>query len=84
MIFKSLRVFLWGIVAELEYKLYPWKINTPPDWAVKQYNLDIDIKDPYDQDNIYYDWIKSHNEKINKLESNVINLYTEIESLKSK
>ena len=81
---KNIHVWLWGIVAELEYKLYPWKTNTPPDWAASKYNLDIDIKDPYDQDNIYYDWIKSHNEKINKIEANIINLYTEIESLKSK
>ena len=55
-----------------------------PYFSHKKYNLDNNIKDPYDQDNIYYDWIKGQNEKINKIEQNIINLYTEIESLKSK
>ena len=70
------RVWLWGIVAELEYQLYPWKTTNPPQCIAQKYNLDSD----YTQ-NLNYDWLKSHDEKINKLEENMISLYKEIHKL---
>lgn len=84
--FHTIRVNLWSIVAELEYILYPWKLNTPPQWAIKKYNLDSEIGDPLDENNnvYYYDWIKSQNEKINKIEENIIYLTKEIELLKNE
>ena len=38
---KQLRIFLWGIVADLEYTLYPWKDenDTPPENIITKYNL---------------------------------------------
>ena len=29
---KNVRVWLWGIVAELEHQLYPWINESPPNW----------------------------------------------------
>jgi hypothetical protein len=38
--FNKLRIWLWGLSAELEYKLYPWKKSTPPQWAKERYMID--------------------------------------------
>ena len=78
---RSIRVWLWGIVAELEYKLYPWVTDKPPKWAVERYNLDITPMDPYDEERIYFDWIKGQNEKINKIEENIIQIYKRLEEM---
>jgi len=78
---KDIHIWLWGIIAELEHTLYPWKTNNPPDWAVERYNLDHGIEDD-DENSLYYEWIKAHDQKINKVEENIINLYKEIELLK--
>jgi hypothetical protein len=75
--FYSVRVFLWGIVAELEYHLYPWKTSNPPEWASKKYNLDHGIVDEY-ENHMYYDWLKSHEEKIGRLQKEVIFLLEKI------
>jgi hypothetical protein len=75
--FHSVRVFLWGIVAELEYHLYPWKTSNPPEWASKKYNLDHGIVDEY-ENHMYYDWLKSHEEKIGRLQKEVIFLLEKI------
>tara|TARA_B100000214_G_scaffold374249_1_gene356470 strand:- start:55 stop:312 length:258 start_codon:yes stop_codon:yes gene_type:complete len=77
---RDIHIWLWGIIAELEHTLYPWKTNNPPDWAVERYNLDHGIEE--DENSLYYEWIKSHDQKINKVEENIINLYKEIELLK--
>ena len=77
MMFYSIRVFLWGIVAELEYHLYPWKTSNPPEWASKKYNLDHGIVDEY-ENHMYYDWLKSHEEKIGRLQKEVIFLLEKI------
>jgi hypothetical protein len=37
---RNIRIWLWGIVAELEYRLYPWSTRDVPQWAVERYNLD--------------------------------------------
>jgi len=77
MMFYSVRVFLWGIVAEIEYHLYPWKTSNPPEWASKKYNLDHGIVDEY-ENHMYYDWLKSHEEKIGRLQKEVIFLLEKI------
>jgi hypothetical protein len=77
MMFYSVRVFLWGIVAELEYHLYPWKTSNPPEWASKKYNLDHGIVDEH-ENHMYYDWLKSHEEKIGRLQKEVIFLLEKI------
>ena len=63
----NLRVFLLSIVAELEYLLYPWKEEKPPEVS-------------YDQ-NLHYDWVKSNGEKIARLQEEMIWVQKEIHKL---
>ena len=80
----KLRVLLWGIVAELEYLLYPWKSSTPPQWFINRYNLDNGIRydeDEYEQD-MYYEWLRFQDQKIQKIEENIIFLVKEMDKLK--
>ena len=80
--FFSFRVFIWGIVCELEYVLYPWKTSTPPQWAIDRYNLDNGLLcEEYEKD-MYYDWLKCQEQKIQKIEENIIYLANEINKLK--
>ena len=72
----SVRVWLWSIVSELEYHLYPWKTSTPPDWVRPEHRIEPDY-----EHNLNYDWLKSHDEKINKLEENMIAAFEEIHKL---
>ena len=76
MLFR-IRVFLWTIAAELEYYLYPWVDEKPPQDLIQRYNLP---ESNFDK-NLHYDWLKSHDEKINKVEENIIALYDEIHKL---
>ena len=71
--FRGIHIWLWGIVMELEYQLYPWKTKNPPDWAVERYNLDHGIKDEY-EDHMYYNWLLSQEQKIQKIEESIIYL----------
>lgn len=73
----NIRVFLWTIVAELEYHLYPWKEEKPPKEVAKKYNLP---EVSYDQ-NLYYDWIQSHDQKIARLQNEMISVQKEIHKL---
>ena len=73
----NIRVFLWTIVAELEYHLYPWKEEKPPKEVAKKYNLP---EVSYDQ-NLYYDWIQSHDQKIARLQDEMIWVQKEIHKL---
>tara|TARA_A200000159_G_scaffold91486_1_gene85036 strand:- start:5280 stop:5549 length:270 start_codon:yes stop_codon:yes gene_type:complete len=79
---KQIRIWLWGIFAELEYQLYPWKGYDPPQWAIDRYNLHCgDIDDEY-QDRLHFEWLKSHDDKIGKLQLEMINVLDEINKLK--
>lgn len=77
------RVFLWGIVAELEHFLYPWKTSTAPQWAISRYGLDNGIvSESIDyENNMYYDWLKCQDQKIQKIEENIIYLTKKINEL---
>ena len=67
------------MVAELEHVLYPWKTSDPPSWAVERYSLDHGIEDQYEQ-HMYYDWLLSQEQKIQKIEKNIIELYNRLDS----
>lgn len=72
----NIRVFLWTIVAELEYHLYPWKDEKkPPIEVAQKYNL------PDYEQNLNYDWIKSHDEKIDRLQEEMIWVQKEIHKI---
>ena len=73
----SIRVFLWTIVAELEYRLYPWVEEAPPQDIAKKYNL----PETNPEQNLNYDWLKSHDEKIARLQEEIIWVQKEIHKL---
>ncbi len=73
----NLRVFLWSIVAELEYILYPWKDVNPPEETSQKYNL----PNTQLQNDLNYDWLKSHDEKISRLQQEMIWVQNEIHKL---
>ena len=75
--FFNLRVFLWTIVAELEYRLYPWKDEQPPEELSQKYNLPESTFDK----NLHYDWIQSHDQKISRLQNEMIWVQKEIHKL---
>ena len=72
-----LRVFVWGIVAELEYILYPWKDLNPPEEISQKYNL----PDTSIEEHLHYDWIQSHDQKIARLQQEMIWVQKEIHKL---
>ena len=76
---RDIHVWIWGMVAELEHVLYPWKTSDPPSWAVERYSLDHGIEDQYEQ-HMYYDWLLSQEQKIQKIEKNIIELYNRLDS----
>tara|TARA_Y100000004_G_scaffold147076_1_gene168125 strand:+ start:915 stop:1169 length:255 start_codon:yes stop_codon:yes gene_type:complete len=70
---RTLRIWLWSIAAELEYRLYPWKTDDVPQWAVERYNLDHGIVDEY-EDHMHYSWLKSLEDRTAKLQLEMINV----------
>ena len=76
---KTIRIFLWQIAAELEYHLYPWKDDSkPPEEIIRKYNLS---ETPFNE-NLHYDWLKSHDDKINRLQDEIIYVQQQIINLK--
>ncbi len=79
--FRDIHIWLWSIVMDLEDMLYPWKTKDPPNWAVERYNLDHGIKDSI-EDSFYYEWIMAHDQKINRLQNEMIHAQEQIKELK--
>lgn len=76
---KKVRILLWYIVAELEYILYPWKDEDRPSIeTITKYNLPEESFD----NNLYYDWIKSQDQKIQKIEEDIIFLINTLKEIK--
>jgi len=76
---RKLRIILWHIVAELEYILYPWKDeDCPSAQTISKYNLP---EESYDDRLYYYDWIKSQDQKIQKMEEDIIFLINTINKI---
>ena len=76
---RKFQIWLWGIVAELEYHLYPWKTSKPPQWAVERYNVDHGITDNFED--FYFRWIKGHKELIEKLQDEMLWVRKELHNL---
>jgi len=75
--FFKIRVFLWTIAAELEYLLYPWIEEAPPQDIAQKYNLpESDFNK-----NLHYDWIQSHDQKISRLQEEMIWVQKEIHKI---
>lgn len=73
---RSIHIWLWGIVSELEYKLYPWKTDAPPEWAEDRY-----VPPPDYEKNFNDDWLKSHDDKITRLQDEMCQVQKEIHKL---
>lgn len=57
---------MWGIAVELEYLLYPYENDTEDDYYIKVKN------DETGEKYFVLDWIKSHNDKIDRLQDEMI------------
>ena len=68
---------------ELEDVLYPWKTSAPPSWAIERHNLPDHADDELDEI-IYKEWIRSHDDKIGRLQSEMITVQREIYKLRSE
>ena len=79
---RKFHIWLWGVVMEIEDMLYPWKTSTPPSWAIGKYNL----PDHYDEldEIIYKQWIKAHDEKIGRLQSEMILVQNQLHKFQSE
>ena len=80
---RKFQIWLWGIVMELEYQLYPWKTKDPPQWAIERYNLDNGIHDQYEVDEFYFSWIKGHKEMIERLQEEMITIQEKVRKLEA-
>ena len=80
---RRFHIWLWGVVCELEDILYPWKTSTPPSWAIERHNLPDHHEDELNEI-IYKEWIRAHDEKIGRLQSEMITVQREIHKLKSE
>ena len=78
---RKFHVWLWGVVMEIEDILYPWKTSTPPSWAIERYNLPDHFDDELDEI-IYKQWIKAHDEKIARLQTEMIYITEEVRKLR--
>jgi len=81
---RSLRIYFWSLVMDLEDWLYPWKTDNPPGWAVERYNLDSGLISEIDNQEFYFDWLKSQEQKIQMIEKNIINITKQIDNLKTE
>lgn len=66
--FRNFHIWLWSLVMELEYQLYPWKTSKPPQWAIDRYNFDGGHQHEIYEGTLDYEWIKQHEEKISRLQ----------------
>lgn len=76
--FRKIQIFVWGLIAELEYITYPWKNTNPPQWAVDRYNVDANHHHEEYDDKISFEWLKFHEEKIAKLQLEMIYVMSKI------
>ena len=79
---ESFNVLVKEIVSELEYHLYPWKIDNPPEHIRSRFNLSTNETDY--KENLSFDWLKSHDEKIDRLQIEMLWVQEEIYKLKTE
>ena len=80
---RKFHIWLWGMVMELEDMLYPWKTSTPPSWAIEQHNLP-DHRDDELDDILYREWVKAHDDKIGRLQTEMISVQNQIHKLQDE
>lgn len=73
---KVLRIWLWQIVSELEQKLYPYENEDANDYYYKVKN------DETGEEYMIIEWIKSFDERIIKLQDDMIYVQNQLKELK--
>lgn len=71
--FKNLRIILWGIVSELEQKLYPYDNEDDYYYEVKN----DDTGEKY----MIIEWVKSFDERITRLQDEMLWVKNELYNL---
>ena len=69
---------------DLEDWLYPWKTIKPPQWVVERYNLDSGLSRIIDNNQFYFAWLKQQEQKIQKIEKNIIGIHKKLDSMEIK
>ena len=80
---RKFHIWLWGVVMEIEYMLYPWKTSTPPSWAIERHNLSDHSDDDLDEI-IYKEWIRAHDDKISRLQIEMISVQNQLHKLRNE
>ena len=81
---RDIQIYIWSLVMDLEDWLYPWKTTNPPQWAVERYNLDSGLSRDIDNNQFYFDWLKQQEQKIQKIEKNIIGIHKQLDSMQIK
>ena len=81
---RDIRIHIWSLVMDLEDWLYPWKTKNPPQWAVERYSLDSGLSRDIDNNQFYFDWLKQQEQKIQKIEKNIIGIHKKLDSMEIK
>lgn len=74
---KLLRIWLWQIVFELEQKLYPYENEDSNDYYYKVKN------DETGEEYMIIEWIKSFDERIIKLQDDMIYVQNQLKRMKN-
>lgn len=74
--FRKLRIIIWGIIADLEQRLYPY--NHEDDYYYEVKNDDTGEK------YMIIEWIKSFDERITRLQDEMLWVKSEIHSINNK
>lgn len=78
MILKKIRILLWYIVSDLEQKLYPYEEQDTNDYYYTVKN------DETGENYMIIEWIKSFDERISKLQEDMLWVQSEIRRLDGK
>jgi hypothetical protein len=77
-VFRKLRIFLWEIISTLEQKLYPYCGDDDDDYYYEVKN------DETGEKYMIMDWIKSFDEKIIRLQDDMIWIRSEMQRIDQK
>ena len=80
---RKLHIWLWGVVMDIEDFLYPWKTSQPPSWAIERHNLPNHRDDELD-DILYREWVKAHDDKIGRLQTEMISVQNQIHRIQDE
>ena len=78
MLFRSIRILLWGIVSDWEQRLYPYEKEDNNDYYYTVKNDDTG------EEYMIIEWIKSFDERIVRLQDEMLYIQNELRSIKQK